>query len=236
MAIFQVQEIDIEALVSVPETAMGYQLVTGRLKTNRSKSKYFLVLESRFIIPAGNVGQLFASLRELAANIGKDNWVESLAEPVAFEDMPRLVVEAFQDEESERRFDEDQGQASRAFRWYKRQRAVGCTSVSTPEVFFRFNAFANDPRVDSDGNFAPGTYATTYSDTWLVPSGLAAVGRYALPNPMPANYVFPIVTDSIPKIIGTVHPNFRQAGGGVEVLFPRGATSRRGEPFKVSSY
>ena len=64
-----------------------------------------------------------------------------------------------------------------------------------------------------------GTYVTTDTDTSQVPSGLAAVGRYALPNPTPAIYKFVLCPPSGTSIsCGTVSPNFGQAGGGVEVL------------------
>ena len=65
-----------------------------------------------------------------------------------------------------------------------------------------------------------GTYATTEWDSHIVPSGLAAVARYALPNPMPAIYCFRIApSQGIPILVGTTSPAYSQAGGGVEVRF-----------------
>lgn len=50
-------------------------------------------------------------------------------------------------------------------------------------IFHRFSAFNLDRRVDPlTGDFLPGTYATTESEVPFVPSGFAAVGRFALPT------------------------------------------------------
>lgn len=97
-------------------------------------------------------------------------------------------------------------------------------STQRNEVFFRYSAFLHDRRINSvDGSVRKGTYATTSSDATLVPSGLAAVGRYALPNHFPASYQYelrPPVGTSI--FCGNSAPNYNQAGGGVEILFDAG--------------
>ena len=103
-----------------------------------------------------------------------------------------------------------------------------------PQSYYRYSAYYRDKRVDSHGNFLPGTYATTYPDMHFVPSGFAAVGRYALPNPASARFVFGIVTFDRPTLIGTATPNFGQAGGGVEVLFGNGAQNRPGTSFQIN--
>jgi hypothetical protein len=88
-------------------------------------------------------------------------------------------------------------------------------------LFHRFSAYSPDKRVDPwTGDFLAGTYATTDSDFALVPSGLAAVGRFALPNILPASYHYQIEAPvGTPVTSGTVAPAFGQAGGGVEALF-----------------
>jgi hypothetical protein len=93
------------------------------------------------------------------------------------------------------------------------------------EGFIRVSAYPNDKRINqSDGSVLPGTYATTVKDSEEVPSGFAAAGRYALPNPATARFVYPIIPNlyqnsSVRITGGTVRPAYRQAGGGVEVLF-----------------
>jgi hypothetical protein len=103
-----------------------------------------------------------------------------------------------------------------------------------PRAYYRFCAYYRDRRVDPvQGSFLPGTYATTHSDMHFVPSGFAAVGRYALPNPASARFVFQIVTYDHPSLMGTATPNFGQAGGGVEVFFANGASNRPGSSFPI---
>ena len=101
------------------------------------------------------------------------------------------------------------------------------------DVFYRLSAFPDDKRIGSDGSLVPGTYATTQTDyEKAVPSGLAAVGRYALPCRLPAMYVWRIHPP--PRTVvayGTVLANFGLAGGGVEALFPAGCPAGSVCPF-----
>lgn len=99
------------------------------------------------------------------------------------------------------------------------------SSATRPnEVFFRYSAFRRDRRVDpASGAVLPGTYATTQCDSSLVPSGLAAVGRYALPFPLPALYAYQLNPPPTTQVrCGNSAPAFGQAGGGVEILFNAG--------------
>ena len=87
------------------------------------------------------------------------------------------------------------------------------------ELFVRYSAFENDLRFGDDGGVRKGTYATTEVDSAMVPSGLAAVARYALPNKDPARYKFCIEAPLDSTIhCGTSAPKFGESGGGVEIL------------------
>ena len=91
------------------------------------------------------------------------------------------------------------------------------------DEFFRLSAQHSDWRINPDGSVAPDTYATTSNDLTVTSSGLAAVGRYALPSSLPACYVYQIIPPpGTAMFFGTVTPNFGMAGGGVEVFFPYG--------------
>ncbi len=86
------------------------------------------------------------------------------------------------------------------------------------QKFVRFSAFKKDFRILPDGSVMPGTFLAPASEIGLVASGLAAVGRYALPKHVSAMWRFDMVTPpGIDYLYGTVMPNFGQAGGGVEV-------------------
>lgn len=118
---------------------------------------------------------------------------------------------------------------------FKKQKLIVKTLTGLNEIYFRFSCEEKNDMIDSvTGKFKNGTYATSLSDINLAPSGFAAVGRYALPNPMSARYVSVIMP---PKGIqiwkGTVTPNHGQAGGGVEVYFPNGAQNLIGHSYII---
>lgn len=99
------------------------------------------------------------------------------------------------------------------------------TKTTRADVFYRLSAFRNDRRIGPNGKVAPQTYSTTQNDITEVPSGLAAVGRYALPSRLPAVFVFEITPPAgTPVVYGTVTPNHGLAGGGVEAFFPNGCS------------
>ena len=105
-------------------------------------------------------------------------------------------------------------------------------TVSRPRMYFPFSATRRDRRIQPNGDFTPGTYATTFSDLRMVASGLAAVGRYALPSPYSAPFTYSIVTQSMYRM-GTSLPNFGQSGGGIEVCFHSGAAALHDQPHEI---
>jgi hypothetical protein len=97
--------------------------------------------------------------------------------------------------------------------------------LSTATGFVRFSAFANDRRIKPDGSVLAGTFVTSASDAAAVPNALAAVGRYALPNPNPPVFRFDIAAAAGTHVrYGTVIPQFGQAGGGAEMEFYQALT------------
>lgn len=71
-----------------------------------------------------------------------------------------------------------------------------------------------------------GTFAFPASELPLVPSGFAAVGRYALPDLPPActRYELHPPTNTLVDCGASV-PLYGQSGGGVEVCFQHGFTN-----------
>jgi|ERR1700728_2123764 len=109
-------------------------------------------------------------------------------------------------------------------------------TLSANRVFHRYSAFNPDHRVDPiTGNFLPGTYAVPESEVPFIPTGFAAVGRLALPNLKPASHHYLLEAPSGTQVaFGTVAPAFGQAGGGVEALLPNGATNQQVPPIPPS--
>lgn len=216
-------------LLRIPESGMGYQVVGYQQQLlvvihaviafdlNDFELKGFFARNQRYFI--GN---------PYAAHFGRLAKLE-------FETAPTLVFSDF--------FQPDLGAEATKFDiegWSLRSSQHVATipksrATSPPaHAYYRFSAFSIDKRREPDtGNYLPGTYATTYNDIHHVPSGFAAVGRYALPNPAAARFIHPIVTFDQPTHTGTATPNFGQAGGGVEVHFANGATNRPDRSFTI---
>lgn len=94
---------------------------------------------------------------------------------------------------------------------------LASTTLSHDTKFIRYTSTLADPRYAS-GTLSAGTYMTSFNDSRFVNTGFGTVGRYALPIPVPAKHIHEY---TIPKgtvlQVGTVAPNWGQAGGGVEV-------------------
>jgi len=68
-------------------------------------------------------------------------------------------------------------------------------------------------------------------------SGFGAVGRYALPIPLPASHVFQYELPQGTTIeVGTVGPNFGQSGGGVEIHLPNATSATRIGNIRIPDY
>lgn len=105
---------------------------------------------------------------------------------------------------------------------------VGTLTLVTATTFYRFLQSPKDSRFKG-GNLLAGTYLTTQLEFAQVSSGFAAVGRFALPIPLPACYVLQYeLPPNTTLQVGTVAPLFGQAGGGVEVCLtaPQSAVLR----------
>ena len=90
-------------------------------------------------------------------------------------------------------------------------------TLLTSQKFLRYISSPVDPRFAS-GNLRSGTYLTTRLERRTASSGFAAVGRFALPLPVPACRVIEYeLPDTTVIDAGTVAPLFGQSGGGVEI-------------------
>jgi len=79
-----------------------------------------------------------------------------------------------------------------------------------------------------------GTYAAPESEVPFVPTGFVAVGRFALPNTLPASFHYLIEAPAGTSVdFGTVAPAFGQAGGGVEAYFASAVTNAKVPPAPV---
>jgi hypothetical protein len=98
------------------------------------------------------------------------------------------------------------------------------------DIFYRYEQFPqsrrilpNDPLDPSDTrllNVRAGTYAAPFSEAPFVPTGFAAVGRFALPLMTPARWRYELrPAPGASFKCGACVPLYGQAGGGVEVMY-----------------
>lgn len=97
------------------------------------------------------------------------------------------------------------------------------------DVFYRCEPWPTSRRIDQANQvIQANTYACPSSELPFFPTGFAAVGRYALPNLMPACYRWELKPPAGTSLdCGASVPLHGQAGGGVEVQF-RNRTRNRG--------
>ncbi len=88
-------------------------------------------------------------------------------------------------------------------------------------VFYRAEPFPTSRSIDPKNGkvtVGDGLYGFPHSELQFVPTGFAAVGRYALPNVAPSTYRWELrVPNGVPFSAGASVPLFGQAGGGVEI-------------------
>lgn len=196
--IFNLDSESTQRLLKNPETGMGYHLLNGRMIFT-DKVRLIVIVNSELIIDNGDLFQM-----PVITNI--NDFLLHEERSLNFGNFSII-------HNQEDKIYSGSTDVLPPFTYFSKQ----------DEEFIRLSAFKNDQRIKTDGSVISGTYGTTPNDMTVTPSGLAAVGRFALPNRLPATHVFKIKPPSnTPILFGTVTPNFGLCGGGVEVYFPKG--------------
>ena len=223
MPLFRVRGETSRRLIQQPESGMGYQVIAIR--------------EAGMVVFNATVAIFLEELRSRQFSDQEYNLLSGDPENPALRDLEPLEIrEDFLVVFSI--FNRPQGNSRFGLTFAESAVAPSETVIppGVPHSYYRYSPYYMDRRIHpQSGNFLPGTYATTYPDMHFVPSGFAAVGRYALPNPASARFVFPIVTVDRPALMGTATPNYGQAGGGVEVFFANGAAHLPGACFQINA-
>lgn len=100
------------------------------------------------------------------------------------------------------------------------------------DVFYRYESWPVSRRIHpSLGQIDADTFACPASEKPFVPTGFAAVGRYALPDLFPACWRWELKPVAGAHLdIGASVPLYGQAGGGVEVRFRKKTSTRSAIP------
>ncbi len=90
------------------------------------------------------------------------------------------------------------------------------------DIYYRYEQFPTSKRIDLKKNtVAKDTYAAPESEEAFTPTGLSAVGRFALPLVLPACWQYKLTPAAGTRIFyGASVPLYGQSGGAVEVMFP----------------
>ncbi|MGH6742756.1 MAG: hypothetical protein ACREDY_27620 [Bradyrhizobium sp.] len=90
------------------------------------------------------------------------------------------------------------------------------------DIYYRYEQFPTSKRIDlKKRTVAKDTYAAPKSEERFTPTGLSAVGRFALPLVLPACWQYELTPAQGTRIFyGASVPLYGQSGGAVEVMFP----------------
>lgn len=207
---YRLTDSDRLSLLRQPESGMGYQVVDAVtiLGTTRRGVAYnaeLLLLDS----DRENDRRILSLSRNLSEAVTKASSAGGMFRSLTVVSDPRMTVL------SKAEATKSSGGASDA----------PVDKTAQDEQFYRFSAFANDNRVQSDNSLSSGSYATPEADGNTVKNGTEAVERYALPNPDPASYRFKVSPLKDTKVQrGIVQPANGHKGGGAEVIFTAGTT------------
>lgn len=230
MHILKLRKASQSRFIELAETGMGYHFVKARYRFNTETG--FVVLGSTYALSVHKINDL-STVFDVTAAVGldelsEDNFVDGDLEitdnygqdPLKAREALSLAVPS----------------AMKATTPPPGTTLTVKTVTNGVDGFIRFSYTPNDPRIQATGTVTAKTYATTYRDGVIITSGLSAVGRYALPVPLPAIYLFLLTPPAgTPVYFGATVPLFGQAGGGVEVYFPNGFTNIV-RPFTVPPY
>jgi hypothetical protein len=222
MEIYALAEAEIDQLRSLPETGMGFQLVEATWWGNLIR---LLVLNSELAIDLSDLN-LEPSENPSTLAMNESRIVEVLKEPHRRTLFSAPRPHSFKLLSS--RVSSTPPIPTTKLLAATPSSLVKHVTLSANRLFHRFSAFNPDRRVDpKTGDLLAGTYAAPDSEVPFAPTGFSAVGRFALPNTLPASHHYVINAPNGTSVsFGTVAPAFAQAGGGVEAFFPNAVVNQ----------
>lgn len=235
MKMWSLGETAVSSLVALPETGMGFQLVEAVIWGNATpllvlNSERAVDLSEIELVPGDDPAAILRNGLRIIDVLKSDVVLTMIAapQPHSFRLLSSRIAALPA---------ATTAVAAAAVRAALPSSLVKHDKLSAKRVFHRFSAFNPDRRVDPvTGSFIAGTYAAPASEVPFVPTGFVAVGRFALPNTLPASFHYKIEAPSGTAVdFGTVAPAFGQAGGGVEAYFPNAVTNAQIPPAPVAT-
>ncbi|HRI61826.1 MAG TPA: hypothetical protein PK228_18940 [Saprospiraceae bacterium] len=211
-----------QALLSKPETGMGYQIIEARISGQYSFNKY-IVYNAELIVELDNEFDKFKrqiELRGFSNILAEVRYLNLENSSIALSVNASSVFEG-------RNHYERKSKAKNRYTGGKGAKEGQIEKANGSEPFVRLSAYENDMRIDlNKRRLLPGSYTTTqvdYEDCLKYDDD--PVDRYALPNDEKikwAFYVLPKNGDNLQR--GIVQPAFDHDGGGIEAYFEYGTS------------
>ena len=211
LMLFKATKEDQSKLLSLPESGMGYQLITARF-TSEYKSRKLIVLNSEIVIEHDETEKLYFN------KIVQEGWEEIKS---TSKEQPLVNIELKSKIEYFNLISEEGITRTKAARENPVQHANGWMA------YVRLSAFYDDKRIDRVNKcLRAGSYTTTIDDYLACTiNKYDPIERYAIPNKDPIKWAFNIVpktTDTFQQ--GIVQSDFGKKGGGVECYFEKGTS------------
>ena len=213
---------DVQRLLSLPETGMGYQIFEAR-RPGKSRTDRFLAYNSDLIL---DFDISFAEFRQKVMTEGYSKMLER-SEHLHIETQSIFLFSR------ERVFEEQSVNYSKKLKHNRNSGEKGANESTIEysngkKVFVRLSAFEKDKRVDFvNKRLREGSFTTTDNDYILcLTTNDDPVDRYALANDDTikwAFYIRPTINDPLQR--GVAQPAFGHDGGGIEVYFEMGTSA-----------
>ena len=197
-------------LKSMPETGMGYQLITARYLGEYSKKEFIVLNEELAIENNFRRKEYITEIFSKGFNLSlKSAEYKELRDIKLISKLGSFNV-----------FESRSNKSS----------AAKDSPITYPDgktYYVRLSAYEDDKRIDKKNNcLLPGSYTTTKKDyEKCVDEKDDPVERYALPNEETIEWAFHILPESKDGYrFGTVQPEFGKRGGGEECFFENGTS------------
>jgi hypothetical protein len=208
-----------EALLALPESGMGYQLIDAR-RAGRYNKDRFIVYNSELIV------EYDAYFEDYKRDIKLQSY-ERLVSISSYLALDSVTLVSRNTLYSLRMFTE-------ATMHSKGRKSGGTGAIENDpiigngiDVFVRLSAYADDKRIDFvKKRLKDGSYTTTLEDYLTCKKyDDDPIDRYALPNDEKIKFAFYIKPEKYDRYRpGIVQPANKHNGGGIEALFDNGTT------------
>lgn len=221
---------DTQALLSKPETGMGYQIIEARI-TGRSYKEKFCVYNAQLVIDLDSnykgykdlaFKKTFSSVLNESTLLNIETSSIQVISKSRFMNLsenlvPKIKLFSATEKTNKKRSSGTLGAKDSPTRYAKEN-----------EVFVRLSAYEDDKRIDFiNKKLKDGSYTTTEQDYKnCYSTNDDPVDRYALPNDEKikwAFYIKPKTSDLLQE--GVVQPDFGHEGGGIEAFFENGTSN-----------